>query len=75
MEAYNKFLYFVCKETTHRSTKVAYVKTFFSNVHVIGTTFSDQCFVILDDDQKLKVIVTLELLSEIIHSGLVVAFF
>lgn len=75
MEVYNKFLYFVCKETTHKSTKVAYVKTCFSNVHVIGTTCSDQCFFILDDGQKLEVIVTLELLSETIHSGLVVAFF
>ena len=43
-KVYHTNCYFVWKETTHKPLKEAGVKTFFSSVHVTGTTCFNECF-------------------------------
>ena len=64
---YHSFSYFVWRETTRKTLKVAVAKTLFSSVYIIGTSCFDECFLFYVITERhyfsWKFIITLRLLK------------
>ena len=65
----------VWKETSHKPSKVAAAKNFFSSVYVIGTACFSECFLLPNDNWKTLFFVQIHSYPEGFCKHHVVAFF